>query len=309
MCSRRTYILLFLACLVVPVLPAQVPSSQLVFSYVGIDLAGSGIISTTDTQLLDNRLKSYLLEIARSEDYSIVGLKDSDQVRIQLYTSAKAYSSWSSANRTVASQGIIALRIFQKSSYVLEATMFDPVSGETLFTTTRNYPNFEAIIEQSKEQMYALFGLTAPPASAQLQVGPFLGSASGKSTTATLSDVTGRWMGDFGMGMIEIKGDGSAIAQLQGTDSMKLKVTIQGSTITIAQDEPNSPKLYSGNFPYSIASQITKIARPMSWEFRINERKDQLNGKKNSTYVSIERGEIIQADNAYSRDAVWTRIP
>jgi len=288
---------------------AQIPSSQLVFAYAGIEYLGAPKASATELELLDTRLKSYLLEIARSEDYSIVGLKDATSIRTTLLTSPQAFISYAAGNRRVSSQGIIVVRLDSQDGYKLDASMFDPSTGETLYATSKQYQNFDLLLEASREQFFQLFGLPVPIKSATAQVTPFLGHSVGKLSSVNLQDLAGKWQGDFGLGIVEIHSDGTGLAQIQDKDSMRLKITINHQTVIISQDEPNSPKLYAGSFPLSIAAEIARIARPMSWEFSVSSQKDQLIGTKYTTYLSIERGLVVQADNAYSREAVWTRIP
>ena len=61
----------------------QIPHSQVVFAYIGLSadpVSLSKQLRDADIQLLDNRLRGYLLEIARQENYSIVTPRNSSQL-------------------------------------------------------------------------------------------------------------------------------------------------------------------------------------------------------------------------------------
>jgi hypothetical protein len=290
-------------------LGAQIPESRLSFAYTGIEFTNTKQFSSTEIELLNSRLSSYLLELARQEDYSLTAPRNAEELRHNALVSPDRYRSWLAGNRQPTSQGLIALRINRDNGLALEAYLIDPASGEILLSTNRTYPDFDSLLEESRSQIFELFGLSAPVIGTIVQLSPSNSANVGRLSSVTMQDIIGRWQGDFSLGEITIESDGRAIAKLANNATMRLQVRIDTGKIIISQDEPNSPKLYLDSFPLDIANQITRVARPISWEFFLSLRKDQLVGRKNTSAFTIEKGRIIQTDNSYSRDAVWTRTP
>jgi hypothetical protein len=306
---RKVPVFLLASIIALGTVGSQVPDTRLAFAWVGIEYQGSGLFSETEMQLLNNRLNSYLLEIARQEDYSLTAPRDAEDLRRLVLSSPEDYRSYLATKRRLTSQGIITLRLSRSENFYLEAFIMDPSSGEVLFSLNQNFGDFDGLVDDSRGLVYALFGLSPPVQGAIVQVSPSFGQNVGRLSNVTMVDLVGRWQGDFDLGEVQINADGSALAKLANNEQLRLQVQIQDQRVIISQDEPNSPKLYLGSFPLSIATQITRVARPMSWEFSLGNRKDQLTGKKNTSAFSIEKGRIIQTDNSYSREAVWTRIP
>lgn len=287
---------------------AQPASSQLVFAYLGLELEAGTSLTDTDVDLINTRLKSYLQEIARQENYSLTAPRDSSQIRAALVRSSGDYREYLASNRRITSQGLILLTLAKQKSYTLSATIIDPENGEMLFNVKNTYPEFSSLLENSKTLMFELFGLSAPVQGAVVQVTPY-STFTGKASKITLQDIAGTWQGDFDLKEVVIQEDGFGVARLSNDETMKLRVSIENQYVVISQDEPNSPRFYLGSFPLNLATQIARLARPMTWQFTMSPRKDQLEGIKNTSNFTYQRGQIIQTDNTYSRDAVWTRIP
>lgn len=287
---------------------AQPASSQLVFAYLGIEQSGGPTLSENDHELVNNRLKSYLQEIARQENYSLTAPRDSAQIRQALAQSESGYREYLASNRRITSQGLILLSLNTDQAYNLRAVILDPETGAELFAVQGQYLDFTSLLEGSKPLLYELFGLTPPVQGAIVQATPYFGNA-GKASLITINDIVGRWQGDFDLQEVIIQGDGQGLARLANNETMRLRVSIESQQVHIYQDEPNSPRFYMGSFPLNLATQIARLARPMSWVFSLSSRKDQLEGIKNTSNFTYQRGQIIQTDNTYSRDAVWTRIP
>lgn len=290
-------------------LGAQLPDARLSFAWVGIEFREPSRLSATETELLRQRLSSYLLEVARQEDYTLTAPRDAEVLRQTILKSPDTYRNWLAGNRHLTSQGIVALRLDRPAgAFQLEAFLLDPASGEVLFRVQRTWPVFDSLMEESRGLVYELFGLSAPVSGALVQANPGNSGNVGKLVNVTMQDLVGRWQGDFDLEEVRIEADGRAVARLKNNETMQLLVRIENNMVIITQNERNSAKMYRGSFSLDIANQIVKVARPMSWEFYLSNP-NQLEGKKNTSNFTIEKGQIVQTDNTYSRKAVWTRIP
>lgn len=297
-------------------LSAQLPHGQVVFAYIGLSNAAgtAAVVRDADVQLLDNRLRGYLLEIARQENYSIVSPKNSEQ--LLQYLNADQMDRFRDElvgfGSNMAANGILygALKVGRDGGLEFDATLFSSPGGEVVADLSEQAPTIDQLYDRLPAMVYSLFGLQAPNAkSVQLSNQRNSVGALTRERDVQLRDVIGAWQGDYGFTKVEIYGDGTGLAWLSPSESMKIKVAVSGQSISIKQDEPNSPKLYLPVFPYTIAVQVVRLARPMSWDFHISAEKDRLVGIKQTSYFFIENGKILQVDNAYSRDAVWTRAP
>ena len=318
--GRQGSLLILLVLMVMTSTGGQIPHSQVVFAYLGLSVDNPQVsrnLRDTDIQVLENRIRGFLLDIARQENYSIttpinsadmlVLLRQKQTVRFQ--EELLGYGSSLTAN------GVLAFRIDQDTGGVLKikATMYSVPGAEVVIEATENAVNLDSLLPKMSGLVYGLFGLSAPVAQgdriATLQNSKNAIGSFNKDRELQIKDISGTWQGDYDLAKVEIHADGSGLIWLSATESMKIKTTVNGQTVSIRQDEPNSPKLYLSVFPYTIAVQIVRLARPMSWEFRITPERDRMVGKKDTSYFYIEQSKVLQVDNTYSRDAVWTRTP
>lgn len=124
----------------------------------------------------------------------------------------------------------------------------------------------------------------------------------------TVSDVSGTWKGDKGLETVRVFPNGAGLAVLSGGGTLKLRVTIDGDRVIVAQDQANDAALYkAGSITYATAKAIAERARPMRWVFRLESGRDLLSGIKESVAVSYSGDELL-VDNDYVREASWTRI-
>ena len=297
---------------------AQIPHSQVVFAYIGLN-ADSAILARqvkdTDIQLLDNRLRGYLLEIARQENYSIITPHNSAVLLDYLSKNQqdRFHDELVGFSTGLTASGVLYCRLESTGNGGLRfsSTLFSSPGAEIVADASENSPNLDALLDKLPALVYSLFGLPAPiaqPKTVLVQTGRNVG-AIGRDREVQIKDIVGNWQGDYGFSKVEIYGDGTGQAWLSDIDTMKIKISLNGQTVSIRQDEPNSPKIYLPVFPYTVAVQIVRLARPMSWDFHITSEKDRMVGTKQTSYFFIENGKILQVDNTYSRDAVWTRTP
>lgn len=284
-----------------------------VFVYLGI-LDPDTVLSAPQRRVLENSLTNTLLEISRSQPYSFLFPEDGMEVLVRLQPSAgrdlqvrNLSSDWQPLAR-----GFMSAEINRVGeSYYLDLLIHSRSTGRVLLTQQISFPSFETLTTQLPGTTYALFGLSRSPSE-----GLSLGLSQQSSeirfhTSPSLALIQGTWIGDRGLGRVSIARDGSATAELgeNGADgTMKLQVRVENDLIRIRQDEPNAPKMYMSSFPYAISTQIVALARPMTWEFRLTQDAARLIGKKFTSYVTVEQGNVTRVDNTYFRDATWDRV-
>lgn len=318
--SRKKVLGLVLYFLIsVPLIWGQIPHSQVVFAYIGLSADSQNLsaqLRDADIQLLDNRLRGYLLEIARQENYSIVTPRNSVQLMDYLNNNQQdrfrdelvGFSSGLAANGVL----FCKIELTTDNGLHFRSMLYSSPGAEVVADISDNAMSFDSLMEHLPTIVYSLFGLQAPSNQAKIvqnQTGRNNVGALTRERDIQIRDITGSWQGDYGFRKVEIYPDGTGLAWLSDIDSMKIRVNIAGQAISIRQDEANSPKIYLNVFPYTIAVQIVRLARPMSWDFHISAEKDRMVGVKQTSYFFIENGRILQVDNTYSRDAVWTRTP
>lgn len=124
----------------------------------------------------------------------------------------------------------------------------------------------------------------------------------------SLAQVAGSWRGDRGLETVRLFPNGTGLAILTGGGSMRLRVTVDGDSVIIVQDQANDAAMYrSPNFSFETARRIAIQARPMKWIFRLAANGQSLVGIKESILVS-GTSTAITVDNDYVREASWFRI-
>lgn len=294
------------------ILWAQIPRSSISFAYAGlIDRESS--IPRASLSILENRITSYLLEVGRRENYSILPLENRRDFAQSFPFGENALAFFESHQDILPPRirGVIIGEVNVLSSRLyVDIHIYSLSSGELLLAHSADFSNIEEGIDGSRAMVFGLFGFEDQDdsrggiaAGVQSQAG-----SAQQWQRPSMAYLAGTWQGDTGLGSVSIASDGTGRADLSGNDRMNIRVSIDGELVRVRQDEPNAPKLYLSLFPYSIASQIVDLARPMSWEFRLTSDGAQLIGEKFTSYFYIENGEISRVDNTYSRPAIWTRM-
>lgn len=183
------------------------------------------------------------------------------------------------------------------------------------------------IVLRARDLTNSLFGKSPPPqaaakspadpkpdpkasAASQAPVTGAYAAASADPARAApqIQDLAGSWRGDKGLETIRIFANGSGLAVLSGGGTMKLKVSIAGPTVTVEQDQPNDVAMYRApSVTLETARAIARQARPMRWVFSLSADGMSLRGTKESVSIS-GTGAGVSVDNAYVRDASWSRI-
>jgi hypothetical protein len=124
----------------------------------------------------------------------------------------------------------------------------------------------------------------------------------------SLGLVAGTWKGDKNVDRVSILPDGRGFAVLASGARMALKAMIEGGTVIILQDQPNSPDFYRPGLDLKSARIVSAAARPWRWVFSLSTDGDSLNGVKESVFVNVNDKGAVSLDNNYVRDAAWTRL-
>lgn len=151
---------------------------------------------------------------------------------------------------------------------------------------------------------------TAKPTGIITSDSPAMSILPGNSyvQTPTLTQAAGTWRGDRGLETIRLFPNGTGMAVLSGGGNMKLRVSLDGDAVVIAQDQANNAAMYrSSNIGFDMATRIASLARPMKWIFRLTVDGQILEGMKESILVS-GTSTSLTVDNNYVREASWSRI-
>lgn len=293
-------------------LSAQIPRSRISFAFAGL-LSDQEDFSPEEITVLENRITSHLLEIGQAENYRIIPIDDTSRFNssFPFGENAGAFLQNYPDAAPPQSRGVIIGEINRIGERIyLDLHIYSRTSGELLLANSSDFAGFEDAVSGVRRGVRSLFGFEDESVSST-GIARGVQSQSGSDQEwrrPTMNGISGTWEGDTGIGNVIIESDGTAYAELAGNDGMRLRVVIEEEKVRIRQDEPNAPKLYLPLFPYSIASQIVDLARPMSWEFRLSSSGDNLIGEKFTSYFFIEDGQISRVDNTYSRAARWIRI-
>lgn len=282
-----------------------------VFAFLGIQNPEAGL-SQPELRVLENRFASFLVQISSTEPYRFIFPDDRTEVLDRLTSGGtEAIGANLPVQRIPANWQPLARGILTGTVTKLGGTMYldlfihNRANGSLLLTRQDSFAGFDAMISRLQTTAYTLFGLQASPVAGVSQ--GLNQNSTPLFTEATLALIQGTWVGDAGLGIVNIRPNGTASADLGENGEMRLQVRIENGLVRIRQDEPNAPKMYMSVFPYSIAAQIVGLARPMSWEFRLSADGTRLIGNKFTSLVTVEQGTVSRVDNTYFRDAVWER--
>jgi len=280
-----------------------------IFVYLGVRDTES-ILSPTELRVLDNRLSSFLVQISSTEPYSFLFPEDRLSILSDLAPSAGQdlavrglSSDWQPLARGVISGEINRLG----TQFYLDLFIHNRTNGRLLLTRQDIFPSFDRLVSQLQGTAYGLFGIQNAPVPS-LSQGIAVQQGSPLFADAQLNLLVGTWIGDAGLGPVEILRDGSATAELDDNETMSLEVEVLNGVVRVRQNEPNAPKMYLSVFPYNIATQIVGLARPMTWEFRLTADGKRLVGNKFTSFVTVEQGTVTRVDNTYFREAEWERV-
>jgi hypothetical protein len=207
------------------------------------------------------------------------------------------------------------------ADYILSSRM-DPIGTQLLFsmdvvkTATGEKKSVSEAFASENDLLLAVRRLTrklferpedAPPARVESQSSQGQDEAA-KNPLPNLSLIAGTWKGDKNLDRVTLMPDGTGFAVLASGRRMALKISIEGASIIVAQNQPNSPDFYRPNLDYKSAKVVAQSARPWRWTFSLSADGTTLSGVKESVFVTVSKKGEVALDNNYVRDAVWTRL-
>ena len=274
-----------------------------VFAFVGLD-DSLDAFSTAEIRVLENQLTSELVRLGRNSGFSVTIPGNRSEI-LERITASDDQQRMGSLSRMVSAYAVLGGQLTEVSDEIYIDLRTVRVQDEALLSmVSSSFTTIPEAIEETRSMLAEVFDDRLVATAERLFD---TGSETESRRSVAISDVEGIWLGDSGLERVEIHGDGSATANLNDSGTMQLRVRIENGTIIASQDEPNAPKMYMSTFPYTVAVQIVDIARPMKWEFTLSEDGTRLRGTKDTTFFQIDRGQIVWADNTYTREAVWTR--
>jgi hypothetical protein len=275
----------------------------------------------TEGQTVERRMISELVRLGVAENFSLITPRNRDTllqgIQVGGTLSPTPPASFAPGELPSARSMIIGELSRSEEIYRIQLEILRTESLAVTNTVQKNFPGLEPLLDNIPPLLHTLFEL---PDSSRLHVPqpPFItgdfpnpgakdGAPSPTPFPLQMEDIAGSWKGDNGLESIRIDTDGKALGHLGGWNLILLTVTIENDRIIVKQDEPNSPKLYMNNFPYSTAVKISEIARPLQWTFTLSEDKNSLIGIEESTSFQIEQGEIISWDDTHTRQVIWIK--
>lgn len=306
-----------LALVLASVVSAQTSGSRLVFAFLGFSSVPENM-TESEIRVLENRMTSHLAQIAELENYSITVPNNRFEI-LEEIANRDPVDNPTVLSSLVSARGVVLGTVdFVSGRYLVELRLIRAAGGQVVASVTADYDSFSRLLEGAGTIVFNVFGFQEPTREVAATASPGLAgtrthdprreNTPGPSVQLSFADVAGLWRGDRGIETVRVFTDGSAVASLDEVNTMRLRVAIDGATVTFRQDEPNAPKLYMNTFPYSISTQIVELARPMSWVFGLSEDGRVLEGIKETTLFHIDRGRVVRADNTHTREAVWQRI-
>lgn len=124
----------------------------------------------------------------------------------------------------------------------------------------------------------------------------------------SLAQVSGTWKGDKNVDRVTILPDGRGFAVLASGARMAVKATIEGVTVVVLQNQPNSPEFYRPGLDLKSARIVAASARPWRWVFALSADGSSLAGVKESVFVTVSDKGAVTLDNGYVRDSTWKRL-
>jgi hypothetical protein len=168
------------------------------------------------------------------------------------------------------------------------------------------------LILASRRMTRSLFDKTDASASGGQAPGTGLGGPAtplpDRQAGPSLNQIAGTWKGDKNVDRVTILPDGRGYALLASGVRMTLRATIEGSSVIVAQNQPNSPDFYRPSLDARSARTVAQGARPWRWVFGLSIDGKTLSGMKESVFVTVSEKGQVSLDNNYVREALWTKL-
>lgn len=270
-------------------------------------------VGSSEASMIERLIASYIVELRA---FRVV---DSQGQEMALTETEAALSLGSGAPQAIPLTADYIIsgsigKIGEIFAFTLDITKV--TSGEKL-TVSDTAVSISDIVLRARGLTRSLFGRQDSPATLPLTVTsdkpPSLVEADKASTvdkrlSPSVSDISGSWRGDKGLETVRLFPNSTGLAVLSGGGTLKLRVSISGDSIEIAQDQPNDATMYrASSVTFEMARRIASQARPMRWLFTLSSDGQRLSGTKESIAISGSGASMV-VDNNYARDASWARI-
>ncbi len=270
-------------------------------------------IGSSEASMLERLIASYIVELRA---FRVVDSKGQEMALNETETALSLGSSAPQALPLTADyivSGTIG-KIGEIFVFTLEITKVTSGEKQSVSDTAVSISD---IVLRARGLTRSLFGRqdssTAFPVSAEVARPPSgvdadQAQSPDRSRSPSATDLAGSWKGDKGLETVRLFPNATGLAVLSGGGTLKVRVSIAGDSVEIAQDQPNDANMYrASSVTFEMARRIASQARPMRWLFTLSLDGQRLSGTKESISISGS-GESMVVDNNYVRDASWTRI-
>jgi len=270
-------------------------------------------IGSSEASMLERLIASYIVELRA---FRVI---DSQGQEMALNETEAALSLGSSAPQAIPLtadyivSGTIG-RIGEIYVFTLEITRVTSGEKQSVSDTAVSISD---IVLRARGLTGSLFGRQDSPAALPVSaavdrppsgVAPGVAQSLDRRKSPSATDLAGSWKGDKGLETVRLFPNATGLAVLSGGGTLKVRVSITGDIVEIAQDQPNDANMYrASSVTFEMARLIASQARPMRWLFTLSSDGQHLSGTKESISISGS-GVSMVVDNNYVRDASWTRI-
>jgi hypothetical protein len=275
--------------------------------------SGNGVDSS-EASMLERLINSYIVEL---KIFRVIDAKG-QELALTETESALSLGSTTTASVPLTADFIISGMLGKIDNlyiFTLENTKIS--SGEKI-SVSDTASSVSDIVLRARNLTRSLFGKQealseSNPVQTTITASTAISQSDPVDETAvfrspSIRNLVGTWKGDKGLENVRLLPNGSGIAVLSGSGTMKVRVTIHDDVIIIVQDQPNDAAMYkSASVTFDMARKIAAQARPMRWIFTLSPDGLQLAGTKESVSISGD-GTKLMVDNSYQRAAAWVRI-
>jgi hypothetical protein len=181
----------------------------------------------------------------------------------------------------------------EQDNRVFVLTITRPGSGERTDYTSAHKTTGDLVLRARSLVEAAFSGESALP-------------AEDRAEPLAEHNILGTWQGDAGIELIHLQRNGAGTAVLSSGALMRLTYTIEGNTLKVVQNSPNTERFYHP-LPYGVAKRLAAEAEPMRWEFLLFNRGTLLKGIKIATAVRYAGDTVLELLPGAARDAEWVR--
>jgi hypothetical protein len=297
--GKRKLPVLSLACLALAAaLPAGAQDSPRILRVAAF--GGDGI-QGGEAAALQNLVTSYVMELKMfrviDEGGQELALREAETA-VQLGVAKEVTA--------LSADYVLSARVNRLGSLIVYTMDVTRTSSGEKKSVADTFTSVNDLILASRRLTRSLF--EASEAASTPQAAPKPAPPAAATAAPSLARIAGTWKGDKNVDRVTILPDGRGFAVLASGVRMAVKATIEGSTVVIRQDQPNSPEFYRPSLDMKSARTVAASARPWRWLFSLSADGASLGGVKESVYVEVSEKGVVTLDNGFVRDAVWTKL-